>query len=544
LNIEIFSKNNFFPMTKIMTTTIATLLIVSLFLGSTSYALKSENDKLGTTTPIKHLVVIFQENVSYDHYFGTYPKAANLSGEPQFVASKYTPHANGLTDKLLTHNPNSANPFRLANTFATGTDGASRAKQMILCDQNHDYTPEQQAYDGGLLDQFVQKVGVGQINADGTITCPSNANPTSNNLTMSYYDGNTVTALWNYAQHYAMSDNSFSTTFGPSTPGMLNLVSGQTGGANPSSIPDAVANGAVIGDPDGAFDDCSGSTKVSMSGKNIGDLLNDKGISWGFFEGGFKPTTPWNPVTNSPAKCQQNTLSIVDGHTLNDYSAHHEPFQYYQSTSNPHHLPPTSVAMIGKQGDQANHNYDLVDFWAAVNAGNMPAVSFLKAPRVQDGHAGYSDPIDEQAFIVNATNALMKTPEWKSTAIIILYDDSDGFYDHVMPKIVNNSNDPEYDFVKTCGGKKVAGDQNDRCGYGPRQPLLVISPFAKANFVSHEISDQTSVLKFIEDNWKTGKIPDPTSFDKRAHSLNNMFDFDEGDNSKLLLDYKTGTILP
>ena len=130
---------------------------------------------------------------------------------------------------------------------------------------------------GGLLDQFVQKVGVGQKNADGTIICPSDINPTSNNLTMSYYDGNTVTALWNYAQHYAMSDNSFSTTFGPSTPGMLNLISGQTGGASPN-VPDAVVNGAVIGDPDGAFDDCSNPANglVTMSGKNIGDLLNDK----------------------------------------------------------------------------------------------------------------------------------------------------------------------------------------------------------------------------------------------------------------------------
>jgi phospholipase C len=537
-------------MTKIITTTIAAILIASLFLSSTSYALKSDGvnaEKFGkTNTPIKHLVVIFQENVAYDHYFGTYPKAANLPGEPQFVASLETPHANGLTHKLLTKNPNLANPFRLDNTFATGHDGPSKAKEVIICDQNHDYLPEQQAYDGGLLDQFVQKVGVGQKNADGTITCPSNGNPTSNNLTMSYYDGNTVTAMWNYAQHYAMSDKSFSTTFGPSTPGMLNLISGQTGGASPANITDAVANGAVIGDPDGAFDDCSNPANglVTMSGKNIGDLLNNKNITWGWFQGGFKPTTPWNKTSNSPAKCQQKTLSIVDGHTLNDYSAHHEPFEYYKSTSNQHHLPPTSVAMIGRQGDQANHQYDLVDFWAAVNAGNMPAVSLLKAPRVQDGHAGYSDPIDEQAFLVNTTNALMKTPEWKNTAIIIAYDDSDGFYDHVMPKIINNSNDPTNDFAPTCGGSKVSGGQNDRCGYGPRQPLIVISPYAKANFVSHESSDLTSILKFIEDNWKVGQIPDPTSFDKSAHSLNNMFDFDDGSNSILLLNYTTGLKLP
>ncbi|TSA17934.1 MAG: hypothetical protein D4R72_03355 [Nitrosopumilales archaeon] len=365
---------------------------------------------------------------------------------------------------------------------------------------------------------------------------------------MSYYDGNSVTALWNYAQHYAMSDHSFSTTFGPSTPGMLNLISGQTGGASPN-IPDAVANGAVIGDPDGAFDDCSNPANglVTMHGKNIGDLLNDKGITWGWFQSGFKPSTPWDGNPAHKAVCHNKTPSIVDpspSRELNDYSAHHEPFEYYASTSNQHHLPPTSVALIGKIGDQANHQYDMVDFWAAVNAGNMPAVSFLKAPRIQDGHAGYSNPIDEQSFLVNTTNTLMKRPEWRNTAIIIAYDDSDGFYDHVMPKIVNNSNDPEYDFASTCGGTKVSGGQDDRCGYGPRQPLLIISPYAKANFVSHEISDQTSILKFIEDNWKVGQIPDPTSFDKRAHSLNNMFDFEDGDNSKLLLNDKTGQILP
>ena len=72
--------------------------------------------------------------------------------------------------------------------------------------------------------------------------------------------------------------------------------------------------------------------------------------------------------------------------SVKDYSAHHEPFQYYKSTANPHHLPPSSIAMIGKT-DRANHQYDLSDFWNAVAIHNMPSVSFLKAPRYQDGHA-------------------------------------------------------------------------------------------------------------------------------------------------------------
>jgi phospholipase C len=98
---------------------------------------------------------------------------------------------------------------------------------------------------------------------------------------------------------------------------------------------------------------------------------------------------------------------------------------YYNSTTNPHHLPPTSVAMTGKT-DQASHQYDLSDFWGAVQSGNVPAVSFIKAPKYQNGHPGYSDPLDEQNFLVSTISRLQSLPEWNSTAVIIAYDDSDG----------------------------------------------------------------------------------------------------------------------
>ncbi len=494
-------------MTKILTTTIAALLITSLFLSSSTYAISPP-----TTTPIKHVVIIFQENISYDHYFGTYPNAANVAGEPVFKPSKDTPSTNGLTPALMVSNPNKANPFRLDRSTP------------ITCDENHDYKPEQQAYDRGLLDKFVESVG--NIGPD--------CNPDGSTV-MGYYDGNTVTALWNYAQHFAMSDNSFDTNFGPSTPGHLNLVSGQTHGATPIAIPDEVVGGTVIADPDGAFDDCSSPDVVSMSGKNIGNNLNTATVTWGWFQGGFKPTTPWDGIAGHKAVCGSTHVN-VGGSTVKDYSAHHEPFQYYLSTSNMHHLPPTSVAMIGKT-DQANHQYDLSDFWAAADTGNIPAVSFLKAAKYQDGHAGYSDPLDEQTFLVDTINHLQKLPEWKNTAVIIAYDDSDGWYDHVMPPILNQSNDPTQDVG--CGIAKL-GAYQDRCGYGPRQPLLVISPYAKENYVDHQITDQTSILKFIEDNWNLGLMPDSQSFDRKAGSLMNMFDFKHGDNSKLILDPTTG----
>ena len=145
-----------------------------------------------------------------------------------------------------------------------------------------------------------------------------------------------------------------------------------------------------------------------------------------------RPTPP-------DSRCAAPPTKNIGGATVTDYSPHHEPFQYYKSTANPKHLPPSSEAAIGHT-DQANHQYDLSEFYPTLSAGNMPAVSFLKAPAYQDGHAGYSNPIDEQTFLVNAINQIEKSKDWKSTAIVVTYDDSDGWYDHQVLPIVNGSN--------------------------------------------------------------------------------------------------------
>src|SRR5262249_21260669 len=270
-------------------------------------------------------------------------------------------------------------------------------------------------------------------------------------LGMGYYDGNTVTSLWNYAQHFAMNDNSYSTTFGPSTPGALNLIAGQTHGAlivqdsfqhfgsasgNTTAI-DATGIGTVIGDPrpSPALDNCTlpsdpvkTRTYIQMFGRNVGDLLNEHHITWGWFQGGFRPApAPVPPLNNTPGGtgpivCGSAHAGVPGTGTTYDYIPHHEPFQYYKQTANPQHLPPSSVAMIGRT-DRANHQYDLQDFFAALHAGHLPAVSYVKAAAYQDGHAGYSSPLDEQTFLVDTVNSLMESPEWEHTAIIVLYDD-------------------------------------------------------------------------------------------------------------------------
>jgi phospholipase C len=489
-----------------------------------------------TSTPIKHLVVIFDENNSFDHYFGTYPNAANTDGT-KFKAARHTPRINGLTPTLLKHNPNQYNPKRLA------------PGQALTCDQNHGYGAEQKAYDGGKADKFVEYTETDKCTGQPILFGEPG-------LVMDYFDGNTVTGLWNYAQHFAMSDNSFSSTYGPSSPGAINLVSGQTHGiyavdpmtgkkvTDPytSVSPDADGIGTMINDPDPAFDDCSGNNHTSknalgvMTGRNVGDLLNDRGVTWGWFQGGFRPTSTANGYSVCGATHQN-----VGGNTVVDYSPHHEPFQYYKSTSNPKHLPPASVAKIGHT-DQANHQYDLTDFSAAAKAGNLPAVSFLKAGEYQDGHAGYSDPLDEQHFLVNTINEVQKSKDWASTAVVVAYDDSDGWYDHVTPPLRNGSSDPANDQA-LCSSKPAAGGYADRCGFGPRQPLLIISPFSKTNYVDHKLTDQTSILKFIEDNWRTGSIGD-ASYDAQAGSLTGMLDFHHHPKTRpVLLDPATGAVI-
>jgi phospholipase C len=191
-------------------------------------------------------------------------------------------------------------------------------------------------------------------------------------------------------------------------------------------------------------------------------------------------------------------------------------------------------------------------------------VTFLKAPAFQDGHAGYSDPIDEQHFIIKVSNALQQSKFWSSTAIVILYDDSDGWYDHQMPPIVNPSFNPAIDVLnapgvcnhglqqgKTTPAQPLNGNSGTpvwgRCGYGTRQPLLVISPYAKHNHIDHTLTDQTSVLRFIEDNWLAGdRIQPGGSLDTIAGTIENMFDFDrhvDKDDRTLILDPSTGVVV-
>jgi phospholipase C len=595
----------------------------------------------GTATPIRHVVVIVGENISFDHYFGTYPNAANTDGEP-FHALPGTPAIDGLapatsdslppalqhaTD-LLTANPNLDQPQRL-DSSPTGLPGDAGGQST--CDQDNHYGPEQEAFDGGLMNLFVQATGVGGGTSDFGTPCQAST-------VMDYYDGNSVTAMWNYAQHFAMSDNSYGTVFGGTALGHINIISGDTGGVDMAhtsgklTIATASAPDAQL-TPDGRggysmtnnanpyWDDCSTKASLALSGTNIGDELNAAGISWGYFKGGFRPTTTFAQATGgtqptsdfvphefatatfykSVPHATNNGLCNADHPILaalggngqygynDDLSLNQTPFQFYASTANPHHLSvPTGadgmdtlagLQEIGRdtqsyvggvpQFDTPNHQYDITDFdqlVAAIARGELPpsalpAVSFLKAATYETGHAADSDPADEQQFVTREINALERTPDWSHTAVIIMYDDSDGWYDHAYSGVTNPSLSVADNLTNSTTGAPTSGrcgpspqtsaplgGEQGRCGFGPRMPMLVISPFARRNYVDHNLSDQASIPNLIEYNWRLPGIAGSADqvlapVDRSegiAFDLAGLFDFAGPRDRRLLLDPSTG----
>ncbi|MBU6463133.1 MAG: alkaline phosphatase family protein [Bradyrhizobium sp.] len=541
------------------------LLVVAVAAPSTAPVIAGQNNnadknaavnpnKLNTKYPIKHLVVVFNENRSFDHYFGTYPNAMNPEGEPPFEpTTKNTQRdINNLLSNpsLLDNNPNlnaangagATNPFRLDRT------------QANTADQGHGYTPEQQAYDAGKNDLFPEFTGKGTNGGAGAFGTKGQV--------MGYFDGNTVTALWNYAQNYAMSDNAWSDQYGPSTPGAVNMFAGTANGAvvpsgfTASTIADGQGGLTLINDTDPAGDVCSSKTaQVQMTSKNIGDLLNAADIPWGSFVGGFNLQTLNN---NGSTGCTRSTASQVVGGTVTDYVPHHIWFQYYASTANPTHARPTSTTAIGyttvpgtKKVDPANHGYDLDDFFTAVGSGNYPAVSFIKMAAFQDGHPGNSDPLDEQTGLVTLVNFLQQQPDWDSTAVIVAYDDSDGWYDHGFAATTHTSfsSSDALNGAGICGTVGVtepAGINglpvHGRCGPGTRQPFVVISPYAKKNYVSHVLITQASIPQFIEDNWLNGQRIGGGSFDATTGSIADMFNFNKKNSISLILDPTFGIV--
>ena len=414
--------------------------------------------EIHTETPIKHVVVIFDENRSFDHYFGTYPNAANPAGDPVLQAAYADGQQPGQRQSagrqpeppIRPTAPGATDPFRL-----------DRA-QANTAFQNHAYGPSSRPLTTARMDLFPNFTGSGTTGGAGAFG--------TNGQVMGYFDGNTVTAMWNYAQHFAMSDNAYTDTFGPSTPGAIEVISGQTnGGAEhrrhvDATVPDGQGGLTLIGDTDPA---------ATRARRDQHDA-----------DGRQEHRRPAQRRTASPGAASWAastcTLKNANGTTGCDRAAPSRACSAAPRGLHPasrlvpvlrlDRQPDACAAELGRRDrpyyeadgktlDPANHHYDLDDFFAAVKAGNFPSCPSSRCRPIRMVMRATPIRSTSRPSSSKLINFLQQQPDWKNTAVIITYDDSDGWYDHRYVRRTA-SYDPTADQVNGAG----------LCGHGPHKP--------------------------------------------------------------------------
>ena len=421
---------------------------------------------------INHIVVIYQENWSFDSLYGKFPGANGLDN-----AAATTPQV----DK--DGNPYSVLPQPLNTSFSPAVPdprfpadlpvAAFDTQKFVGANQQtgdlvHRYYQEQYQINGGKMDKFVA-----WSDAAG--------------LVMSYYDATNMPE-GKLAQQYTMLDNFFHAAFGGSFLNHQFLICACAptwADAPPSIVATLDANGMMTRDgqvtPDGFAVNTSYSVNqphpASITDKSmlvpqqtaptIGDRLSDKGINWAWYSGGW-------------------TQALL-GHPAPLFQFHHQPFAYYANYAD------------GTQA-KADHLKDEIDFFKDAQNGALPAVSFVKPLGPDNEHPGYATLANGQAHVAELVTAIQNSPAWNDTAIIITYDEHGGRWDHVPPPAI------------------------DKWGPGSRVPTIVISPFAKKGFIDHTQYDTTAILRLIEDRYGLPPLGDR---DAKSGNMMTAFDFNQ-----------------
>jgi phospholipase C len=404
---------------------------------------------------IDHIVVVYLENHSFDNLYGNLPGVEGLSHAgateiqvndiglpfqtlPPVLDNKKNPP---VPDSRFTLDlPNS--PFSLTHYLQPGD---------TTSDLVHRFYQEQLEIDGGQMDKYVLYGGAG-------------------GLPMGYYDGDSL-PMAGYARQFTIGDNMFHAAFGGSFLNHFWLVCACTPifpnapddlKASVTATGDIVKDGAVT--PDGyavnTLEPAGGPHHASVDAAHllplqsmptIGDRLNEKGISWAWYAGGYN--------------------AAITGHADKLFEVHHQPFLYFANYA------------LGSQGAK-DHLGDETDLIAAINADTLPAVSFWKPIGEDDEHPGYTNVARGDQHAAQMIELLQKSPDWKHTLVIVTYDENGGEWDHVPPP------------------------KGDRWGPGTRVPLMVISPMAKYGFVDHTVYDTTSILALIEHRFGLAPLTD------------------------------------
>jgi len=416
---------------------------------------------------IEHVVVLFQENWSFDGLFGKFPGAnglANAGAAATQVDKAGNVYATLPPSMGPDGRPDARIPADLPNgpfDLAKYVPPDSKAGNPI-----HLFYQNQLQIDGGRNDKFVAWTNVG-------------------GLVMSYYDASDY-PLGKLAKEYTLADNFFMGAFGGSFLNHFWLVCACTPEWKdaPKEIRAVLDDkGLLVKDgqvtPDGYVVNTSYSVNAphptkggaarhlmpSQTLPTIGDRLSEKGLTWAWYGGG------WNDA--------------LAGHPHPVFQFHHQPFMYFKSFAD---------------GTEAKkeHLLDEEDFWKAIREGKLPAVAFVKPIGPLNEHPGYADLESGQDHIAKMVAAIRASPQWKSTAIIVTYDENGGRWDHVAPPRV------------------------DRWGPGSRVPAVIISPYAKRGYIDHTEYDTTSILRFIEKRWNLAPLG---TRDAAVNDLTNAFDF-------------------
>ena len=446
---------------------------------------------------------------------------------------------------------------------------------QLTCDQDHNYSDEQQAFDGGTMDQFVQSVGTGsrQRRRSARPATPAHGH----GLLRRQHRHRALELRPALRDERQLLQHDVRAVRAGRDQPRLGQHGRRRHGARgeqpvdrdrrprrtPTSPPNGLGGYSLTSDAQPYWDDCSTRDAVALSGTNIGDELNAAGLSWGWFQGGFRPTTSYQdsarggrprrasrrarssrtssrptpsfqntgPRTRATRACATRCTRSASRSAAPASGATRTTTSRTTSRSSTTRRPPTrtisrsrpTAAATTRSAGLQSIGHDTQSLrrtacrsstrrtttttratstssWrrspGTTAASALPAVTSSRRPGYQDGHAAYSDPADEQQFIANEINALSSSPDWTSTAVIVNYDDSDGWYDHVYSGVINPSLSPADNLTNTtlsvpstgtsgqCGPSPQTtaplGGQQGRCGFGPRLPMLVISPFASA----------------------------------------------------------------
>ncbi|MEO6990639.1 MAG: alkaline phosphatase family protein [Candidatus Baltobacteraceae bacterium] len=426
---------------------------------------------------VKHVFVIYQENRSFDSYFGTFPGVENLAG-PLARGHGFLQH-DAIGNQTIA-------PYRIADPDVADVDHSRPALYAKV--------------DGGTMGKFVEDEELRKLKAG---VSPNDAQRLGL-LTMAHQDCDTVPFLWKYANAFALYDHIFQGMYGPSTPGNIDLVSAQTGLTQAARHPeqtveksDTGAGVPVVDDLDPAFgpyhtgkprtnpiqDDLTfANLLLTLSGSSATDATIDNGdikddIS-ALARTGAKPV-PWG--------WYQEGFNDDGSGTYPAYVTHHDVPQFFgyirqnpKLWANVHDLtellPTIAKGTLGERSVTfVKGGYHNPFGWKPAN----PDPAVQKAFLGDDDHPGYSDSQLSESLVATVVNAVARSPYWNDSAIVVVWDDSEGFYDHVPP--------PQ--FEQCPDGRS--------CGDGPRVPLILISPFAKSHAIVSDPGDHASFAKFL-----------------------------------------------